>query len=480
MYHQEIRKLLKAEFTNNDLRLQPIVWGNLLRRVLPQFAEDDLVQCLFHAIPISYWHIDYTPRPLFLTSKGVQICSIPGTDHQAVSLWTAVNEYLYPYVADIILQRHAGTVDSVFPFGPVNEFPEPKDPRLRFLLEVAGLPFIPKVYGGITSIDSLFGTVIRSIGHYMAVDSFQLYGDIPSFNLDGDRYAVLKLLYSLVSSNEFGGDASVRSYDLRITLVIFLRVFNSTSPRPRFIPEAWCTPTMTATFVRIAFQGDAWVSQYEPAYGYTSQLTTAAELVHYFLQFPPVMNEAFSYLVSRRLLGQITSFRDSDFARTHALSMVLTAFITVLESNVLDPETTQRSIDYLFEPDNLFTVCIVLLTWIRGHSILRHLALLRQNHPAWSECLTKLNTIPVQFGVEAYLRDSHAIIDFREFVDGGCVGAYGIDTSGSHTPRRDHDGSSSPGDSLSRLGLWMNQLWACLGFRAKREAVMLTSGEGQV
>ncbi len=89
----------------------------------------------------------------------------------------------------------------------------------------------------------------------MAVDSFQLCGDIPSFNLDGDRYAVLKLLYTLVSPSEYGGDASVRSHDLRITLVIFLRVLNSTSPRPRFLPEDWCTPTMTANLVRIAFQG---------------------------------------------------------------------------------------------------------------------------------------------------------------------------------------------------------------------------------
>ncbi len=93
---------------------------------------------------------------------------------------------------------------------PADEFPEPKDPRLRSLLKVAGSPSIQKAYGSIPSIDSLFGTVIRSIGHYMAVDSFELCGSIPSFNLDGDRYAVLKLIYTLVSSSEFGGDASVR------------------------------------------------------------------------------------------------------------------------------------------------------------------------------------------------------------------------------------------------------------------------------
>ncbi|SJL11094.1 uncharacterized protein ARMOST_14497 [Armillaria ostoyae] len=479
-HHQEIRNLVNAQFTNwtnSDLRLQPIVWGNLLQKLLPFSPEDGLAQWLFYAIPVTYWRIGCTP-PLFLTSNGLKICLIPEKDHQAVSLWTAVNKYLYPYVADIILRSHADATDSVYHFGPVDEFPEPKDSRLRSLLKVAGSPSIQKVYGGIPSIDSLFGTVTRSIGHYMAVDSFQLCGDIPSFNLDGDRYAVLKLLYTLVSSSEFGGDASVRSHDLRITLVIFLRVLNSISPCPRFLPEDWCTPTMAATFVRIVFQYDAWASQYEPAHRYNSRLSAAAELVHYFLQFPPVMNEAFSHFVSRRLLGLIASLRGSDLAWNTGLSMILNAFITGLESDVLNPETFQQSIAYLFEPDNLFTVCAVLLTWGKAHSTLRRLALFRRDDPAWPECLTKLDTIPVQFGVEGYL-DSHAIIDFREFVEGGCVGIYGIDMDDSQTPRRDSGGSCPPEDSPSRLKLWLNQLWPHRGIRANNGAVVKFSGDGQ-
>ncbi len=75
----------------------------------------------------------------------------------------------------------------------------------------------------------------------------------------------------------------------------------------------------------------------------------------------------------------------------------------------------------------------------KAHSTLRRFALLRRDDPAWPECLTKLDTIPVQFGVQAYL-DSHVVMDFREFVEGGCVGVYGINNPGSHTPRRDQNG----------------------------------------
>ncbi|KAK0436726.1 hypothetical protein EV421DRAFT_1104698 [Armillaria borealis] len=406
------------------------------------------------------------------------ICSIPGTDHHAVSLWTAVDTYLYPYVADIILQGHAHATDSVYHYGPVDEFPEPNDPRLRSLLKIADSPSIKKTYSGIPSTDSLFAIGIRRIGHYMAVDSFELYGDIPSFKLDSDRYAVLKLLYTLVSSSEFGGDAAVRIQDLRLTLVTFLRVLNSTFPRPRFLPNDWCTPTMADTFVRIAFQDDAWSSRYQPGHGYVFHPTAAAELAHYFLWFPPVMNEAFSHFVSGRLLGPIASLRSYDFSLNTALSMILDAFITGLESDVLNPETIQQSIDYLFEPENLFTVCALLLMRLSTRSALRRLALLRRDAHVWPECLMQLNTFPAHFEVQFHPSTGpHAISEFRAFVEGGCGGVYGIDMSDSQTTRRNHDGSSHPGYSPSRIKLWLHQLWPHSG---TNDGVTRLSGDGQV
>ncbi len=506
---EEIENLIKAQFTNNDLCLQPIVWGNLLRRILPcslslWSTANGLVQWLFHAIPVAYWRIGNTP-PLFMTSNGLKICLIPEQGHQAVSLWTAVNKYLYPYVADIILESHVHATDSVYHYGPVDEFPEPKDPRLRSLLTIAGSPSIQRCYGSVTDVDSLFRSairrppllmiagsrtvqrrhssvtevdslfrsVIRSVGAYVAVDSSPLYGVIPSFNLDGNRYAALKLLYTLVSSNEFGGDASIRLQDLHITLVIFLRVLNSTSPRPRFLPEDWCTPTMAANFVRIAFQDDAWVSQYEPAHGYNSRLSAAVELVHYFLRFPPVMKEAFFHFVSKRLLGPIASLRGYGFSSNAGLSMILKAFITGLESDVLNPEILQQSMEYLFEPENLFTVCAVLLVQDKPHS-LRCLALLRPNDPAWPDCLKKLDTFPTHFDVMYF---PVTISDFRAFLEGGCVGVYGIGMTDPQTKRRDHDGSCRPEDLLSRIKLWLNQLWPR---RGTNEGDVRCSGDGQV
>ncbi len=128
---------------------------------------------------------------------------------------------------------------------------------------------------------------------------------------------------------------------------------------------------MADTIVRITFQDDAWKSQYEPSRRYIFQLSAAAELVHYFLQFPPVMNEAFSHFVSRHLLGPIASLRGRDFSLNPALSMILDAFITGLESDVLNPEMFQQSIDYLFKPENLFTACALLLMRLSTRSALR-------------------------------------------------------------------------------------------------------------
>ncbi len=112
-----------------------------------------------------------------------------------------------------------------------------------------------------------------------------------------------------------------------------------------------------------------------------------------------------------------------------------------------NPETFQQSIDYLFEPENLFTVCALLLIRRSIRSALRRLALLRRDDSAWPECLRKLDTFPAHFEVQLELHPStgpQAISEFRAYVEGGCVGVYGIDMSDSQTPRRDHDASCRP------------------------------------
>ncbi|KAK0471182.1 hypothetical protein EDD18DRAFT_1119679 [Armillaria luteobubalina] len=173
---------------------------------------------------------------------------------------------------------------------------------------------------------------------------------------------------------------------------------------------------MAANFVRIAFEDDAWASEYELDQEYILQLPVAAEVVHYFLQFPP--------------RDEPTHVRGSNFPRNPALSMILNAFVAGLGCNVLDSETSQRSIDYLFEPGNLLTVSAVLLTR-KARSALRRLALLRRDDPVWPGCLTQLGTqlgtLPVPFEVQFFSRSGlHAISEFRAFVEGGCVGPYGL------------------------------------------------------
>ncbi|KAK0433377.1 hypothetical protein EV421DRAFT_1439689 [Armillaria borealis] len=249
----------------------------------------------------SYWCIGYTP-PLILTSNRLQICSIPGTDHHVVSLWTAVDTYLYPYAE---ISRAQGS--------PV-----------MFSVEHTGSPSIQNAYGGIPSIDSLFRTVIRSIGCYIAVDSFQLYGNIPSFNLDANLVVTLR-------------------QDLRITLMTFvgysirhlliLVSFLSTGVR-----QPWLL-ILSKLFSRMMC-GRQDMDQLMDTLTPISQ----RQLIHHFLRFPPCDERDFFSFVSGRLLGPIASLRGFNFAWNPALSMILNAFVTGLESDVLNPETFQQCI----------------------------------------------------------------------------------------------------------------------------------------
>ncbi|KAK0231114.1 hypothetical protein IW262DRAFT_459161 [Armillaria fumosa] len=220
------------------------------------------------------------------------------------------------------------------------------------------------------------------------------------------------------------------------------------------------------------FQDDAWSTPYQPGHGYVFHPAAAAELVHYFLRFPPVMNETFSHFVSGRLLSPITSLRGYDFSLNAALPMILDALIIGLESDVLNPGTIQQSIDYVFIPENLFTACALLFMRLSTRSALRHLALLRRDDPAWPECLMQLDTFPAHFEVQFHPSTGpHAISEFRASVEGACGGVYGLDTSDSQTPGRDQDGSCRPAESPSRISFWLNQFWP----RRAR-----CSGDGQV
>ncbi len=125
---------------------------------------------------------------------------------------------------------------------------------------------------------SFFRMIMSNIRIYMDVHNLSLLdNNFPSFKLDGNRYSVLKLLYTLITSDEFSG-ASMCNPDQCITLVTFLRVLRSTSPHPRFLPEDWCTPSMASNFAQIALQDTK---------TWTPEDKESDELILYFLWFAP-------------------------------------------------------------------------------------------------------------------------------------------------------------------------------------------------
>ncbi len=223
----------------------------------------------------------FPPPPLVFTLGALfnpDIASIPITlkisspspqVDELVPLCMAIHTCLYQCVFETIIQGHVdirnvqGSVDYL---GPTIEFPEPpQDPKLCFLLKMASSPSvweIPKVsYCNAYHYTYTFiGRVLLNIGVHLDVHKFSLIDkNIPSVGLDVNRHAVLKLLYTVISSDKFG-DSPVSVDDCCITLIVFLRVLNSTSHHPRFLPKDWCTPALAAKFVRIAFEGDEWKS----------------------------------------------------------------------------------------------------------------------------------------------------------------------------------------------------------------------------
>ncbi|SJL16703.1 uncharacterized protein ARMOST_20232 [Armillaria ostoyae] len=403
----EIANIVKAQFMASDqqLCLQPIVWAHLLQTLLPFTLESGLIP-LFLMIPLDYWRADYKPPPLFPKNK-MTIRSISDEDHCAVSLQTAVYNHLYPDIADALVEGFTHVEDSIFhPDPATDEFPAPQDARLLSLLTLAGSPSIRKTAIN-PSMEDLFVQVLGNIDTYMM--GFQ---DIHSnhetpFELDSNRYAVLKLLYMLLSSDDLGTTMMVDNQ--RTTLMLFLWVLNSTTPHPRFLPSDWCTPTMAFNFTQIAYQDQAWT---------LSSDHMTLQFVYEFLQLDgPIANQILSRFVSERLLDYVVELRrDEEVLRgAWRLQGILGAFVSRVRR--LD-----AAVAYLFELDNIFAVCAMFIMW-KDIPRLRLLAQCCPDHPVWIECLQKLNTIPEHFQLDLVWYNREEILstvsDFRALVEGG-------------------------------------------------------------
>ncbi|SJL16726.1 uncharacterized protein ARMOST_20255 [Armillaria ostoyae] len=394
----EIANLVKAQFTESSdkrLCLQPIVWAHLLQTLLPFTPESGLIP-LFLMIPPSYWPADYKPPPLF-PKNYMKIRSISDKDHPAVSLRDAVYHHLYPDIAGAFFEGFTHVKDSIFhPDPAADEFPAPQDPRLLLLLTLAGSPSIRRTA---ITMNMIFGKVLRNIGTYMGVNEIPLFvNDTPSFELDGNRYAVLKLLYMLLSSDDFG--TTIREDCHRTTLMLFLQVLSSTTPRPRFLSSDWYTPTMASKFTQIAFVPPDWTLFSPPM---------TLQFVYEFLQLgEPLANQIFSRFVSGHLLDYVVKLRgDIEILGRQYLQGILGAFVCGVRR--LDV-----AVAYLFELDNIFAVCAMFIIW-KDIPRLRLLAQCCPDHPVWTECLQKLDTIPEHFQLLLYNREEilSTVLDFR-------------------------------------------------------------------
>ncbi|KAK0216241.1 hypothetical protein IW262DRAFT_1299481 [Armillaria fumosa] len=475
----EIAKLVKAQFmepTDKPLCLQPVVWARFLELLLPFTPESGLVPLLL-MIPWEYWSANHTPPSLF-PKTDLKIRSISHQDHLAVPLETAVHNNLYPDVANAFFEDFAHALDSLFhPDPSVDEFPAPQDPRLHALLAMAGSPSIRKVPITIPFQDCLFKGIMLNIVTYMDVHKSLLDNNFPSFKLDGNRYSVLKLLYTLISSDEFGG-ASMPNLDQCITLVTFLRVLRSTSPRPRFLPENWCTPSMASKFAQNVLPDTKIWTLRDSGPGPYNRVSESDELIYYFLQYPPVVNHIFSHFVSGRHLDRISKLRGDDIA-LDSVTEILDLFIVQMTPDVLDHQVLQQFKAYIFEPENLFTICAVhICTNVTNHRGLRRLAQVHPDHPAWPECLWRLDITPLAEYFERESgslggRTSGVVSEFREFVEGGCVGSFGLPTP---APVQDENSVNEPSLMKSLLRRWKHRDTA-----AKTEGIMMnTTGVGEV
>ncbi len=404
----KIANLVKAQFmesSDKQLRLQPVVWARLLKRLLPFTLESGLIP-LFLMIPPFYWLADYKPPPLF-PKNGMKIRSISDDDHLAVSLQDAVYNHLYPDIADALLEGFMHVKDSIFhPDPATDEFPAPQDPRLCLLLILAGSLAIQKTANANPFINMFCG-VLLGIGIYMGVDDSPLSADeTPSFELDGNRYAVLKLLYMLLSSDDFGTTMMVDDQHTT-TLMLFLRVLNSTTSRPRFLPSDWCTPIMASNFAQIAFENQAWS---------LSSDDMALQFVYEFLQVgEPLANQIFSRFVSGRLLDYVVELCGGNwnFGRRWLLPHILEAFVSGVRRS-------DAAVAYLFEFDNIFAVCAMFIIW-KDIPRLRLLAQYYPDHPVWTKCFQKLDSIPEHFRLPSQKTEEviSTISDFRALFEGG-------------------------------------------------------------
>ncbi len=189
--------------------------------------------------------------------------------------------------------------------------------------------------------------------------------------LTSHRHAVLKLFHTLLSSGALGKETKHR----HAALLLFLSIVESTFPLP---PSICQDSDLAAETVRLTFEDGAWAAFDHPS-------NPVYALVRRLFHFPPIVNEAFKYATAERLFDKVVEMLryhpDDFYDRLYYPLCTVQTFITGLASSKLDPQVSQRFLEYLHEPDVLFAVCAALVA--KGLSgALRALARLCPNDPA--------------------------------------------------------------------------------------------------
>ncbi len=143
---------------------------------------------------------------------------------------------------------------------------------------------------------------------------------------------------------------------------------------------------MAFNFTQIALESQDWT--------FSSDDMTL-RFVYEILQLgEPIANQILSHFVSGRLLDAVVKLRGDDgILQRPWLQGILGGFVS-------GARRSDAAVAYLFELDNIFAVCAMFIIW----EDIPHLRLLVQccpDHPVWTECLQKLDTIPEHFQLEA-------------------------------------------------------------------------------
>ncbi|PBK72335.1 hypothetical protein ARMSODRAFT_909938 [Armillaria solidipes] len=416
----EIRELLISNILSNNslkgIRLEPIAWARLLHKVLPFGPDDrDMAEYFFEMIPSNYWKANFVVPPPVYEWEDIKI--IKKANSQPGCLWSTVCNYLYPWVGDSIIQGKLNVTDSIFNPESPDDYPSPQDPRLRFLLTMAGSPSIQ--CAGIDDPSwNIFCKVISRIESFFGLDSVKsgLRPWVPITDFTHHRHAVLKLLYTLLSSDHFG-KREVPVEHQRAALVLFLRMVEFTSPLPPFMFRDWCTPDLAAEFVRIAFEDGGWASINPP--------DLVFELLRLLIQFPPIMNGAFEYAVAKRLFDRLDEalYNSHNLPNAYYIPQVLEMFINGLPSSKSEPQISRNFLRYLHEPDVLFVVC----AFFAGDGLIKplhDLVRLCPNDPAWPICLQRLREYAYSPELSNRFNIPGILADLTIILEGGGVGSF--------------------------------------------------------